>query len=87
MNQCEILQKAIETYGINIQLDILQEECAELIQAVSKYKRYGKEDGLFEEMADVLIMIEQMQIFFGNDEVERQRQKKIERLAERLEKQ
>lgn len=85
MNRYDILRKAIEAYGIDIQLDILQEECAELIQAVSKYKRYGKEDGLFEEMADVLIMIEQMQIFFGNDEVERQRQKKTERLAERLE--
>jgi NTP pyrophosphatase (non-canonical NTP hydrolase) len=39
---------------------ILQEECAELIQAVSKVKRFGLEynkEQLQQEMADVLCMI------------------------------
>jgi NTP pyrophosphatase (non-canonical NTP hydrolase) len=40
---------------------ILQEECAEVIQAVSKVKRFGKENNieqLEQEIADVLCMIE-----------------------------
>lgn len=28
-------------YGMESQLNILQEECAELIQAISKYRRMG----------------------------------------------
>jgi len=39
---------------------ILQEECAELIQAISKVKRFGlqeNKDNLLQEVADVLCMI------------------------------
>lgn len=42
-------------------LDILQEECAEVIQAVSKIRRFGAKDNmetLCKEMADVLTMID-----------------------------
>lgn len=41
-------------------LDILQEECAEVIQAISKVRRFGVEDNidtLCKEMADVLTMV------------------------------
>ncbi len=58
-------------YGFNNQRHILTEECAELIQAVSKIDRAKNStelskayDKFFEEIADVLIMIEQM---FGCD--------------------
>ena len=54
-------------YGFNNQRHILTEECAELIQAVSKIdraKNIGEldkaYDKFYEEIADVLIMIEQM---------------------------
>lgn len=33
------IERIAEHYGMEAQLDVLQEECAELIQAVSKYKR------------------------------------------------
>lgn len=62
MNNDEKIKKIADYYGKESQLDILQEECAELVQAVSKYKR-GKDDDfshLLEEMADVTIMIEQV---------------------------
>ena len=53
----------------DIQLDILQEECSELIKAISKYKRSLKSpgvgncvenpiDGIIEEMAHVAISSE-----------------------------
>lgn len=35
----EILQKAIDTYGINAQLDMCIEEMSELTKAICKYKR------------------------------------------------
>lgn len=46
-------------YGLDSQLNILQEELAELIQAVSKYRRNGSSD-IIEEIADVFIMIDQV---------------------------
>ncbi len=43
----------------NENLGLLQEECAELIQAISKYNRGLDENGygVLEELADVLIMM------------------------------
>lgn len=55
-NVYENVKIIADTYGINEQLNILQEELAELIQAVSKYRRNGDVDGLIEELADVHIM-------------------------------
>lgn len=63
-----VLNKAIAKYGEN-QLDIAQEELSELIQAISKVKRYPNSKdaqlNLIEEIADVSIMIEQLQMYFG----------------------
>lgn len=45
---------------------ILQEECAEVIQAISKVKRFGKEnnmEGLKLELADLQCMIDLMKDF------------------------
>ena len=46
-------------YGLESQLNILQEELAELIQAVSKYRR-GDPAHIIEEIADVEIMLDQV---------------------------
>lgn len=57
-------------YGRNKQLDILQEECAELIQAVSKIRRGtpGAEEHFIDEMADVSIMLTEFLTDFDDDE-------------------
>ncbi len=70
--QCE---QIFNTYGKIPQLDMLTEECAELIQAVCKYKRKIKhgtpqeanraKDSMVGEMADVLIMIQQIKDGLG----------------------
>lgn len=58
---CPALEKVCEMWGNQHMLTIAMEECAELIQAVSKIKRNGSNpvDGehLAEETADVLICI------------------------------
>ena len=58
----------------------LSEECAELIQACLKYRRTMKgltpktetevKENLFEELADVLLNIQQMMYLFSDEEVE-----------------
>ena len=55
-----------EHYGIINQLNILQEECGELIQAASKYLRRKETDGLVDEIADVEIMIAQIKHLLGD---------------------
>ena len=53
----------IEHYVKELQLEVVQEELAELIQAISKYKRiksHKNYDNMVEEVADVFIMINQL---------------------------
>lgn len=74
--KCECKQ-ICKHYGIESQKMILMEECAELIQAVSKLTR-AEQGGkafekiqaavdLVEEMADVQIMIEQVLKYYFKD--------------------
>ena len=88
MNQNEIYEKAIETYGENAQLDMVIEEMSELIKEICKRKR-GKDNHaeIVEEVADVLIMIEQLKIIcqIGSKELNEIKWEKIKRLNERIE--
>lgn len=76
-----VLQAAINKFGKDQQLNMMIEECAELIQAINKYKRYGKIENVLEEIADVQIMIEQMQMIFFPSTTEKYEREKIDRLA------
>lgn len=61
------LQQYIDTYGTEKQSMVAMEECAELIQAISKRVRKGTsvDDNLAEEIADVLICIEQLKMMYA----------------------
>ena len=80
---------SIQHYGKNNQSTVCMEECAELIQAISKAKR-GKidRDNMIEEIADVLICIEMLkQMYMISDEkINKWIEKKQAREAERMEK-
>ena len=90
----ERLKQIADHYGLDSQLNMLQEECAELIQAVSKYRRTGKLENLDEEITDVKILLKQIdylldQKFIGfimhSDEAYKYwSEKKIRRQLERL---
>ncbi|MBP3930692.1 MAG: hypothetical protein J6D47_14165 [Peptostreptococcaceae bacterium] len=88
-----ILDKSIEKYGER-QLDQCQEELAELIVAISKYKR-AVAKGLYkdkaltdviEEIADVTIMINQVMMLLNisNTEVNNIEITKLNRLEKRM---
>ena len=85
----EILKKNIAAHGEYIELQVLEEECAELIQAISKAKR-GKLDldNISEEIADVLICIEWIIDIYNIDKlyIQEWRNRKEKRIVERLNK-
>lgn len=82
-----IVADSIRYYGQDSQTTICMEECAELIQAISKEKR-GKSDKnhLAEEMADVLICIEILkQVYQISDyDIDNWIEKKQTRIYERM---
>lgn len=87
----ERLKQIADHYGLDKQLDMLQEECAELIQAVSKYKR-TRITAIVEEMADVYIMLYQITYLLNKevasvdveDFIAMWMEKKIRRQLERM---
>ena len=84
--QKQIEKEAVETYGIDAQMRMLQEECGELIVAVGHYLRgrNGSLANLCEELADVKIMVEQMEITLDNPAVEEWYNYKLGKLKKRL---
>lgn len=82
-----VIAESILHYGKNNQSTVCMEECAELIQAISKAKR-GKinRDNMIEEIADVLICIEMLkQMYMISDEkTNKWIEKKQAREAERI---
>lgn len=73
--EAEILEGAIKTWGEEAQIVVAIEEMSELTKALSKYLRYYvAEQGdhgqivadIREEMADVGIMLNQMELIFGD---------------------
>ena len=92
MKRTQLYQKAVSTYGISAQEDVLLEEMAELSKVILKGRR-EKDDtkkaylllDLVDEIADVEIMLEQMKQHFGiGDEVKARKRFKKERLGKRL---
>lgn len=93
----DVLQKAIDTYGEEAQQDMAIEEALELALAILKHRRAKREkhtedyiirrkNNIIEESADVKVMIKQLEMMFDcKDEVEEQVKFKVYRLKKRLE--
>jgi hypothetical protein len=80
--------KAIELYGEKAQKLMAIEEMSELTKEICKDFR-GKlnREHLIEEIVDVIITIDQLMMMYeiSGDEIEQMRERKFERLKERLE--
>lgn len=86
INESEVLQRALDTYGSLPQIVMVFEEMSELQKELCKYLR-GKYSpaSVAEEIADVEIMLEQMKMLFCcADDVRDVRRRKVERLNVRL---
>lgn len=87
MHEMSLLQKAIAKWGEDAQMKMVLEEMSELQKEICKMWR-GKDnrDAIAEEVADVEIMLDQLQIMLGIwEDVQGHRKKKLQRLQERLE--
>lgn len=98
----ELNKETAKHYGYEAQSNQLVEECAELIQAVNKYRRavaglgqpVAEEkkavafENLIEEIADVEIMLEQIKYLLQipEDELEAVKLFKVNRTRERMKK-
>lgn len=93
LEEKRILHMAIDTHGVEAQCNVCIEEMAELTQVVMKIRRISDDyeetmaarDHLIEEIADVGIMIDQMEMMFGAVDVDKMRRKKLLRLEKRIE--
>lgn len=89
----EVLQQAIEIYGSRAQEEMAIEEMSELTKEICKRHRANDKDSyeramqnIAEELADVIIMLTQLIMFYGNrKDVQQAVDEKVKRLAGRLE--
>jgi NTP pyrophosphatase (non-canonical NTP hydrolase) len=82
-----IMLQALSRYGVDAQDDIAIEEMSELTKAIIKnrrYKTFATLENLYEELADVYIMLEQIMMSLDKDRVQSYANSKLERLNERL---
>lgn len=69
----QLLVTAVERFGLQNQLNQLQEECCELSTAVSHNRRNMSDittRNLLEEIGDVSLLLAQMRIIFGDELVD-----------------
>lgn len=73
-------------YGVKNQEEMMIEECAELIVALRHEARGRAElDEVIEELADVLIMAQQLRIAYGYERVDAKIAEKLKRQLKRIE--
>lgn len=91
----EVLQQAVHTWGKEAQVDMAIEEMSELTKALLKERRAVNyaglldvrkaRQGVYEEMADVIIMLMQLLVIFADRSLlQKAINEKVERLAQRL---
>lgn len=81
----ELYKRALSDWGIRPQVMMVMEETGEMLNAIGKYDR-GRvnRNDIITELADVWIMMEQMATFFGWEKFKEEKERKLERLRERL---
>ncbi|MBP5694836.1 MAG: antitoxin [Bacilli bacterium] len=79
----KLFQKAIRVWGIEAQKNMAFEELGELITALARDRR-GRvtTEEILTELADVTIMCEQLALFLGFDEYEKEIDRKLKRLRD-----
>lgn len=66
MESSQVLEKAIEVYGKDLQKQVAIEEMSELTKEICKdFRGKGNREHIIEEIADVCIMLDQLMIIYG----------------------
>lgn len=91
--QHDLLNKAIELWGVDAQIEMIEEETLELSLAIHKFRRskiynckdlHDRKKKVIDEIADVEIIIETAKKVFGYKQVENRRNFKFARLKQRI---
>jgi len=89
-DEIKIMQKCLDQWGLNAQVGQTVEECAKLIVALQKYVNRtpstGMVENIFDEIADVEMMLGQMRLVLGidDDTLRKRIEYKFERLNQYL---
>ena len=84
----QLYTEAVERWGVTSQIEMLIEEMSECMMALQKFKRDMASDkvgSVCEEIADVSIMIDQMDFVFDKKKIAEYKDFKLQRLAKSLE--
>ncbi len=86
VTETELYKAALVEWGIDSQLDMVIEECAELINAIQKWRRHRVESkAVLEEGVDVELCLEQLKLMLDAPTLwENTRKDKLERLRKLL---
>ena len=83
----ELYNQAIAKWGKDAQTDMVFEECGELIAALAQFKRgRTSHHDVMTELADVSIMVEQLATMMNYEDYEKEKDRKLQKLKEKLEK-
>ena len=87
MKHYETYCDAVNNWGIEAQAGMTMTECGELIAELGRYYIQGRKDenAVIDEIADVQIMINQLTLIFGENEVANRVDEKVGRLAKLIE--
>ena len=81
----DTLDEALDTWGQRTQEDHAIEELGELLTAIMQYRRRRVDmPEVRDEIADALIVVNQLALIYGVDETEGRIDEKLQRLRERL---
>jgi NTP pyrophosphatase (non-canonical NTP hydrolase) len=84
------LRAAIDKWGVDAQVEMVEEECIELALAIHKLRRkrgdfVEKTNAVIDEIADAIIMLEQAKLIFDIDAINARICFKMDRLKSRIE--
>jgi len=85
--EAEILQDAVDLWGSESQICMAAEEAGELITALMKFgrRRNGTTaEEVIDEIADVYVMLKQLELIFDDERIKDRYQYKLRRLKERI---
>lgn len=78
-------RRAIDHFGVENQIEKAMEEMGELITELARrHSPRADRDKIAEEVADALIMLEQLRVIFGGERVDEQVERKLCRLLDRI---
>ena len=79
----KLYKEAVDKWGEEAQINMLNEECGELITAVAQFRRgRTSHHDVMTELADVFIMVEQITSMMGYDNFEKELDRKLLKLKE-----